>query len=360
MMKLFGERFMTPIEYYLKKIAAGEILEDQQQYQIIEKFQIIYEALLSQPQGWLARLQRKQPPRGLYLWGNVGIGKTFLMDTFYYSLPFEQKLRIHFYAFMQQVHQELHKLQGSKNPLQILAKNWAQKTRVLCFDELIVTDIADATLLGGLLAALFQQGICLIVTTNVPPDDLYKNGLQRELFLPAIAEIKAKMDICHLGITDDYRVNYSQRPQYYWYPLTTQTRQRLEESFARFSQGIPPTMSPLQINGRLIRVKKSAGSVVWFDFMDICGIPRSQEDYLALTKDYKTILVSNLTVIGPQEHDLARSFIRFIDVLYDTKTRLIIAAAQPIDQIYTSGQLLLEFARTRSRLIQMQSSFCSV
>lgn len=346
---------MTPLEYYQKKLAAGEILEDRQQFTALEKLQAIYTSLTVEPQGFIGHFRKKQSPRGLYLWGNVGIGKTLLMDTFYYCLPFENKLRIHFYAFMREVHQALRALQGTKNPLQVIAKNWAQKTRVICFDELIVTDIADASLLGGLLRALFQQRICLIVTTNVAPDDLYKNGLQRELFLPAIAEIKAQLDVVHLQIVDDYRANYSSQSKYYWYPLTTKALNNLEQCFIEFSQGMTADFMPLEINGRSIRVKKYAGSVVWFDFMDICGIPRSHEDYLAITKKFNTILVSNLTKIAAHDRDLARSFIRFIDVLYDTKTRLVIAAAQPIKEIYTSGQLSFEFTRTCSRLTQMQS-----
>ncbi|HVV68486.1 MAG TPA: cell division protein ZapE [Gammaproteobacteria bacterium] len=346
---------MTPLEYYQKKIAAGEILEDRQQLTAIEKFEAIYTALLTEPQGFISQFRKKSPPRGLYLWGSVGIGKTFLMDTFYYCLPFEDKLRIHFYAFMREVHHELRALQGTKNPLQMIAKNWARKTRIICFDELIITDIADALLLGGLLQALFQQGICLIVTANVSPDDLYKNGLQRELFLPAIAEIKARLDVVHLQIVDDYRANYRNQTKYYWYPLTTKTLENMEQCFVGFSHGIALDFAPLLINNRSIRIKKQAGSVVWFDFMDICGIPRSHEDYLAITKKFDTILVSNLTKIGENDNDLARSFIRFIDVLYDAKTRLVIAAAQPIAEIYTSGQLLFEFARTCSRLTQMQS-----
>ncbi len=346
---------MTPFEYYQKKIATGEILNDPQQLAVIEKFQTIYKVLLQQPLGFISRFRKKHPPRGLYLWGSVGIGKTFLMDTFYYSLPFEEKQRIHFYAFMQEVHHQLRTLQGTKNPLQSIAKNWAQKTRVLCFDELIVNDIADALLLGGLFKALFEQGICLIITSNAPPDDLYKNGLQRELFLPAIAQIKTNLEVVHLQIIDDYRTYYGKHSDYYWYPLTTKTLENMEQSFLKFSQGALPKLTPLQINDRMIRVKKQADAIVWFDFMDICGIPRSQEDYLALTKQFHTILVSNLTRIGAHENDLARSFIRFIDVLYDNQIRLVIAAAQPIEQIYTSGQLLFEFARTRSRLTQMQS-----
>ncbi len=345
---------MTPLEYYQKKIAAGEILPDPQQYLVMARFDQLHQQLLAPSQRSFWPWCQKKPFRGLYLWGSVGIGKTFLVDTFYYTLPFPEKQRVHFYAFMRQIHEELRTLQGTKNPLRHIAQVWAKQTRVLCLDELIIHDIADALLLGNLLRALIDAGICVIFTANVPPDDLYRNGIQRHLFLPTIAYFKRHLDVIELNVAEDYRTNYGREKRYYHYPLTVENEARMAADFAFFSKGVSPIETPLIICHRKIRVKKYADGVAWFDFLDICNIPRSQEDYLAIVAQFHTILVSGLVAIAANNHDLARSFIRFIDVLYDAKTRLIITADQPIEQIYTAGPLLFEFARTRSRLTQMQ------
>lgn len=347
---------MSPLEYYQKKIASGEILPDPQQMVVMQRCETLYQQLLTERGGWLSRWRHKTPPRGLYLWGSVGIGKTFLLDTFYYCLPFTDKLRSHFYAFMRAVHAELQTLQGSKNPLQQLAKNWAEKARIICLDELLVHDIADAMVLGNLFTALFQQGVCLMFSANIAPDDLYHNGLQRELFLPAIAQIKAHTEVIHLCTSDDYRAHSDQSERFYWYPLTTAALTNLARCFAHYAEGQTVTDAPLSICHRDIAVIKRAETVVWFDFMAICGKPRSQEDYLALVQQFRMICISNVPAISPKDSDLARSFIRFIDVLYDAKVRLALAAALPIEQLYTAGDLIDEFARTRSRLLQMQSA----
>jgi cell division protein ZapE len=341
---------MTPLTYYQQKIASGEILPEAQQLAVMAQFEAIYHNLLKKKLGFL----RKSKVRGLYLWGNVGIGKTFLVDTFFYALPFDDKLRLHFYAFMQQVHADLKALQGQKNPLKKIAKNLAARSRVICLDELLVTDIGDAMVLSGLIQALLVEGICLVFTANAPPDDLYKNGLQRERFLPAIASINQHLDVVHLQIVDDYRQRYQAHKNFYFYPCTLEAQKNMEECFYYFSQGAKPSSASLQILARKVKIIKQADGVVWFDFLAICGKPRSQEDYLVLVQQFHTILVSNLTAIAADDLDLARNFIKFVDVLYDAKTRLIIAAAQPIDLIYPTGRLALEFARTRSRLVEMQ------
>jgi cell division protein ZapE len=345
---------MTPLDYYQRKIASGEILEDAQQLAVMQEFQKIYQDLTSNS-GFIERF-RKKTPRGIYLWGSVGIGKTFLVDTFFYTLPFDEKLRIHFYAFMREVHAELKKFQGSKNPLQQIAKNWAKKTKIICFDELIVNDIGDAMVLGGLIEALLDQGICLVFTSNVEPDDLYKNGIQREQFEPAIQQIKQHCEVIHLGIAEDYRETFAEPDRYYLFPMTTRNIEKMEQLFLQFADAASISTAPLTVCHREIKVIKQSKNVVWFDFLTICGKPRSHEDYLALAEKFSTIFVSNLAAISSRETDLARSFIRFVDVLYDAKIRLIINAAQPIDKIYIEGELLFEFERTKSRLVQMQSA----
>lgn len=340
------------LDSYQKAVASGEIIADSQQLSVLAKFEELYQALTTKKLfAW-----RQEAPKGLYLWGSVGIGKTFLMNLFYHALPFAEKLRTHFLPFMQQVHAELRDLQGTKNPLQKIAKNWAEKTRVICFDELIVNDIADAMLLGGLLDALFQQGICVCFTANLPPDRLYENGLQRELFLPTIDHIKAHTDVIHLTMTDDYRTVPGRTNRYYHYPLTTAARDQLQQDFMAFSQGDAAQQAPLIICDRPIAVIKQAGKVVWFDFLTICNVPRGADDYLAIAQQFETVIVSNIIAIGASESNMARCFIQLVDVFYDAKTRLVISAALPIDQLYPAGQLVFEFARTRSRLTQMQSA----
>lgn len=349
---------MTPSDYYRQKISSGEILPDAQQFAVIAQLDHIHHCLSvpQKPKGWFARWSPRsaQSCRGLYIWGSVGIGKTLLLDTFYYTLPFSEKLRIHFYAFMQQVQAQLQILQGHPNPLRHIARDFAKQYRVICFDELMVHDIADAMVLGGLFTALFQEGVCLLFTSNVPPEGLYLKGLQRARFLPAIAQIQAHTQVIHVGITEDYRSQSQKVSQYYWYPLTTHAYDQLEHYFQQATQGLTVHQEPLNIVNRTISVKKWAEGVVWFDFMAICGIPRNQADYLEIAQRFHTVLISNLMVIGKHEHDLARSLIRLVDVLYDRKIRLIIAAAQPIEQIYPEGLLTFEFARTQSRLRQMQ------
>jgi|JI10StandDraft_1071094.scaffolds.fasta_scaffold44506_4 cell division protein ZapE len=345
---------MTFFEYYQRKVASGEILEDSQQMLAIPKFQAIYDTLLSNKNGFY-RFSKKSV-KGLYLWGDVGIGKTFLMDSFYHFLPFDLKCRTHFLPFMRDVHEQLKTLQGIKNPLHAIAKIWSSKIRVLCFDEFLVNDIADAMILGNLLDAFFKLKICVLFTSNFAPDDLYKNGIQRELFLPAIQKIKQQTAIVHLEMIEDYRVRYLIETNYYWHPLTTQTQAKMIEAFKKFARTETVTDTPLIICDRTIRVQKMGGKTVWFDFLDICGIPRSQNDHLEIVKRFDTILVSNLISIRKEENDLARSFIQFIDVLYEAKIKLIMSAALPIEHIYENGNLSFEFKRTISRIKQMQSA----
>lgn len=346
---------MTPLTYYQKKISSGEIWEDPQQLAVMQRFEVLYHTIMRQKKIWHKFTQKKQP-QGIYLWGQVGTGKTFLVDTFYHSLPFQQKTRLHFYSFMRQLHADLHQLKGVSHPLQKIAQTWRQKTRVLCFDEFFVHDIGDALLLGGLLKAFMKEGIYWVINSNFAPDALYLNGLQRELFLPAIEEIKARLEVIHLTSAQDYRQNNTNVACYYLYPLTDQTEKILEKNFIHFSNGAESYPTALPINDRMIQTKKWAEGVVWFDFKAICGVPRNHDDYLELVQRFHTIMVSGIPIISDNDSNLVRSLMRFIDVLYDAKIRLIISAESSIDQIYTGKWLAFEFARTRSRLKQMQHS----
>lgn len=331
-----------------------------QQQRAVEKLQRLYEALTLRQKPSLIKnittaFSRKSSLKGLYLWGPVGAGKTFLMDVFYNSLPFANKIRIHFHKFMQQVHLALKQHEGKTNPLRAIAKQFAKQGRIICLDELMVTDIADAMLLAGLFKALIEENICLVFTSNLPPDDLYKNGLQRQRFLPAIELIKAHTEIVCIQSAVDYRQHTLDNSRLYWYPLDEVTYANLEHHFAKYSNNAVINTEPLFIFARNVPVQKRADGVVWFDFIDLCGIPRNQDDFLFLSEHFHTVLISNVVAITEQQRDLARSFIKLIDVLYDARTRLVIGASVAIDHLYDKGQLSFEFARTRSRLTQMQS-----
>lgn len=352
---------MTPSELYLKQIANGIISEHPAQREVIQIFDVIHQQLLLQEKqqhsllyNLRQMLHQQKPVSGLYLWGDVGSGKTMLMNLFYQTIAVK-KTRIHFHEFMQRVHHSLKTLQGKKNPLTLLAKNISNETTVLCLDEFMVTDIADAMILSELLQQLFQQGVCLITSSNTFPDNLYKNGLQRERFLPAIELIKKYMIVFNLFVNQDYRLRHIQQAGVYYSPLNAQAEKNLQECFNYFSQNAPSTNEPIQILGRTVRIIKQAKNVIWFDFKDLCGIPRSQLDYLELVKNYHTFLISNIPKIAAHEDHTITSFINLIDVLYDAHAKVIISAELYITDIYISGKKSAEFARTKSRIIEMQS-----
>jgi len=293
--------------------------------------------------------------QGLYIWGGVGIGKTFLLDCFYHCLPFKEKMRMHFHPFMQMIHQELKAHQGEKNPLQIIANKLAKKTSVLCFDEFFVTDITDAMILARLFDALFAQGVCLIATSNTKPDDLYKNGLQRPLFLPAIALLKQNTTVLHVPTSIDYRLRHLKKSGVFYTPDDAMAEENMEKSFALLANGAEIDDEPIEILGRVIPIRKKTRDIIWFDFDVICRVPRSQQDYLAIAKKYNTVFITHIPVISPHAKDMISLFIRLIDVFYDARIRVVFSAAETIKKIYTQGYLLADYTRTQSRLLEMQS-----
>lgn len=349
---------MTPIEYYEKLIHSDQILNDPQQVRVIQQLQVIFDNLTSQNSSsglWQKLTAKKVVVRGLYLWGEVGIGKTFLMDSLYYCLPFKEKLRTHFHAFMKMIHEQLEQFKGQTNPLAKIAKKIAQRNKIICFDELVVNDITDAMILAGLFKNLYKEKTCLLFTSNTPPDNLYLKGIQRESFLPAIDLIKTHSDIVHLVSQQDYRYRDYKEDSYYYTPLNDQADSLLETQFQNHCGNRSIQRGSITILGREIPIRKVCDKVVWFDFLTLCGIPRSQNDYLAIAKKFDTVIVSDVKVIQPEQNDLARAFINLVDVLYDSNNKLIISAEKPIDEIYYCGRMLFEFARTRSRLVEMQT-----
>jgi cell division protein ZapE len=349
---------MTPLAYYQEQINKGVIFSDAQQQNAMQHLQNVYDDLIhevKQRSKVLSIFRNPQLVKGLYLWGSVGIGKTFMMDCFYQCLPFPNKMRMHFHQFVQRIHNALTQHQGEKDPLQIIAKEIAKDTIVLCFDELFVSDITDAMLLGRLFKALFERGVCLVATSNAAPDELYKNGLQREQFLPAIALIKKNTTVIHIPTAIDYRLRHLKEAGVFYTPLNDETYQKMEKSFSSLTDGLSIETTPIEIAGRLIQVKKRAGDIVWFDFNEICRVPRSQKDYLIIAKEYRTVFISDIPIINANEKDTICLLISLVDVFYDARVRLVISAAEPVDQIYSRGYMILEYTRTHSRLLEMQS-----
>lgn len=349
---------MSPLEYYHNQFAKGLIAEDPQQLEVLQYLQQIAVNLnneLAARKNPFTIFRKPKLIQGLYVWGGVGIGKTFVMDCFYNALPFKQKMRIHFHKFMRMIHQELKQYQGQKNPLQIVAKNIAKQAIVICFDEFVVTDIADAMILARLINAIFDQGITLVATSNIAPDELYKHGLQRSLFLPAIALIKKHTNVIHVATQTDYRLRHLIYAGVFYTPNDATAQENMDKSFRLLANDSVEKYKPIEICHRLIPIIKEAANIVWFDFKTICNVPRSQRDYLEITDKYKTVFISDIPKIAPNEKNTINLFIRMIDVFYDARVRLVCSSEVPVEDIYQDGPMNFEYARACSRLIEMQS-----
>lgn len=307
---------------------------------------------------WLGSLvggPSREPERGLYLWGGVGRGKTWLMDLFFQSLPFREARRRHFHRFMHDVHAELKGLQNRESPLDSVAAQIARDTRVLCFDELFVTDIADAMILGTLFEGLFKRGVTLVATSNVPPRDLYKDGLQRQRFLPAIDLIEQHVDVLNVDGATDYRLRQLTQAGTYLISSAPDTPQRLESLFVDLAHHGASTGGSIEIEGRSIPVIRQSSSAVWFNFFAICAGPRSQDDYIEIAREYQSVIVAGIPILDTLRDNEARRFIALVDELYDRNVNLIISAAAPATDLYRGELLSFQFQRTISRLIEMQS-----
>lgn len=343
---------MSLIIEYQQALAKG-FVSDPQQIEVLALLDAIAQQV-GQERGVLDWFKRPLV-KGLYLWGSVGIGKTWLMDVFYNHLSITQKKRIHFHPFMQYIHTELKRLQGSEDPLTKVARQLAKEIRVLCLDEFLVHDIADAMLLGNLLNALFKQGITLVATSNTPPENLYQHGLQRERFLPAIALLQINTQVFHLTTNSDYRLRHLENQQLYYSPLDNQADEWLTQRFLDLAGDREVSTQPIRIAGRDINVRGITADVAWFDFSALCHVPRNTQDYLELARSFHTLLLSNVPKITAERDDLINYFIHLIDVCYDANVKMVITAEVAIAEIYTEGRMLKDFSRTKSRLQEMQS-----
>lgn len=348
----------SPLVIYQSLLTEDGYKSDPDQARAIEALDNLWlELTAQQASSWWNPLRGKQPApvNGLYLWGGVGRGKTWMMDLFFDSLPGKDKLRIHFHRFMARVHTALQDTQSTRDPLRAIARQWAKQYRILCFDEFFVADIADAMLLGGLLQALFEEGITLVATSNSSPDDLYKNGLQRSKFLPAIASLKAHCQSIHVAGERDFRLRILQHSEIYHHPLGHGAEDGLTRAFEEMSAGC--MLDPrLEINGRTLHAERRSDGIIWFDFHELCEQPTSTSDFIEIARAFNTVLLSCVPKMDEGNADATRRFINLIDEFYDRNVKMLISAALPIDSLYTGNRLAFEFQRTASRLTEMQGN----
>lgn len=352
-----------PAADYERRVRDGEIAPDAHQENAARALQAVHDALVAAgplKRGWRRRLAvllrgSRAPIRGVYLCGPVGRGKTFLMDLFFNSLPFEDKRRRHFHRFMSAVHADLKRFREHADPLELVADRLARETRVICFDELAVADIGDAMILGNLFAGLFARGVTLVATSNVRPGELYKDGLQRQRFLPAIRLIEAHTDIVPLDGPLDFRLRALERADVYQFPIGPTAERKLAEFFAAIAPDQGSRDAQIEVLGRCLSTHRESDGIVWFDFTEICDGPRSQADYIEISRCYHTVLISNVPQLTRFSENQARRFVALVDEFYDRRVKLILSAATPVAELYTGRRLRFEFQRTKSRLEEMQS-----
>lgn len=362
----------SPLALYQQALNNGDYQPDEVQRNAIARLDVIQQALIATPTapsapsgglfGKLKGLMGKEktvplpPVRGLYMWGGVGRGKTWLMDLFFRAIPGDRKLRLHFHRFMLRVHQELTELQGQSDPLEIIADRFKAQTDILCFDEFFVSDITDAMLLGTLMEALFARGIALVATSNIPPDDLYRNGLQRARFLPAIELIKRHCDIMNVDAGIDYRLRTLTSAHLWMQPLNDETAREMERMFVALAGVARDDEKPvLEVNHRPLPTLGVAEGVVAMDFYTLCGEARSQHDYIELSRRFHSVLLYNVPVMVNRTEDQARRFLALVDEFYERHVKLVVAAEASLFEIYQGERLKFEYQRCLSRLQEMQS-----
>lgn len=361
---------LSPTSRYQQALDEGTHQPDDVQRDAVNRLNSIYQKLMTEPtetaqtsglKAAFGRLLGKKEPqtvppvRGLYMWGGVGRGKTWLMDMFYQSLPGTRKQRLHFHRFMLRVHEELTALQGHADPLEIVADRFKAETDVLCFDEFFVSDITDAMLLGGLMKALFARGITLVATSNIPPDDLYRNGLQRARFMPAIDAIKEHCDIMNVDAGVDYRLRTLTQAHLWLSPLNEQTQSQMDKLWLALAGAKRDKSPELEINHRPLQTLGVENQTLAVSFATLCVDARSQHDYIALSRLFHTVMLLDVPVMTPLMESEARRFIALVDEFYERHVKLVVSAEMPLYEIYQGERLKFEFQRCLSRLQEMQS-----
>lgn len=357
---------MTPKQRYQQDLTRADFQADEDQARAVDALDTLYHQwteLMTQPVHKVPAWKRwlgvdKQPSvrlQGLYLWGGVGRGKTYLMDTFFEALPSEKKMRVHFHRFMYRVHDELKQLAEVSDPLEVVAETLSQEAEILCFDEFFVSDITDAMILATLLKGLFARGVVLVATSNIPPDRLYWNGLQRARFLPAIALIEQHCRILNVDSGIDYRLRTLQQAEIYHYPLDEQAKSNLDKYYGQLVGADKSFSTEIEINHRQLPIIRAADGVLYANFAQLCQTARSQNDYIELSRLYHTVLLAEVIVMDESQEDAARRFIALVDEFYERQVKLIISAQVQLASIYQGQRLVFEFKRCQSRLIEMQS-----
>ena len=350
---------MSVLENYQKELRLRGFQSDPAQLhavQVLERCATEWSVYKDKRSNKLKKLINRLPlPRGVYLYGGVGRGKSFLMDCFYEAVPLKRKTRLHFHEFMREVHRELHELQGTVNPLDVLGQRMSERFKLICFDEFHVADITDAMILHRLLLALFDNGVGFVTTSNFKPDDLYPGGMHRDRVLPAIALLNQEMEVVNVDNGVDYRRKTLEQLDLYHMPNGAVADAAMALAFDRLAE-CQDGDSALNIEARQIYARRRAGGVVWFDFKELCGGPRSQNDYLEIASQFHTVLLSDVPLMPVNRSSEARRFTWLIDVLYDRRVKLVLSAQVPPEALYVEGPLAHEFARTVSRLNEMQSA----
>jgi len=350
---------MNVREYYHQALQERGYQPDQAQLAAIDRLQqfyddwVVYKQARSSPLRKIFR--RPDIPRGVYMWGGVGRGKSFLMDAFYATVPLKRKGRLHFHEFMRGVHKQLDEVRGQQDPLDEVARRIAKRYRLICFDEFHVSDVADAMILYRLLLKLFEYGTSFVMTSNYEPSTLYPNGLHRDRILPAIKLLQERLDILNVDTGTDYRRRALEQVRMYLTPITSQTRSELEDDFNRLSDTAPIKPPVLTVENRELKAIALSGTAVWFDFATLCGGPRSQNDYLDLAGRFQTVILSDVPRMTARQASEARRFTWLVDVFYDHKVKLLISAECEPESLYLDGPMANEFHRTVSRLLEMQS-----
>ncbi len=351
-----GAEVLSPATRYQAALDSGLFVPDEEQANAVFILDQLHQQLMlryEQAQGF--RFRRMPPPQGVYMWGGVGRGKTWLMDQFYESISFRRKLRMHFHHFMQRVHKMLNSLQGQQDPLELVADQIYKEAIVICFDEFFVSNVIDAMILGDLFGMLFKRGITLVATSNIAPDGLYKNGIHRDRFLPAIALLQERCTVLNVDSGIDYRLRVLKQAHLYCSPLSAQNEAWLAERFQALSSQHPILSDEIVINDRQVAVCGRTDDLLWCNFDELCLKPRSAADFIELAKLYNTVLVGNVPVLNDQIADATRRFVYLVDEFYDRRVKLLVTAQQSILELYEGEKLAFEIQRTRSRLLEMQS-----
>ncbi|NNN79040.1 cell division protein ZapE [Vibrio sp. 11-4(1)] len=357
---------MTPLQQYQKDIAEHGFQRDEAQYQAVVALDKLYHAIVefqSAPVPQLSKWQKlmgkkidmPEPPKGLYFWGGVGRGKTYLMDAFFDALPTQRKMRVHFHRFMYRVHDELKLLGDVENPLAKVADKFKEEADVVCFDEFFVSDITDAMILATLLQEMFKRQMILVATSNIEPQNLYRNGLQRARFLPAIDMILARCDVLNVDSGVDYRLRTLEQAEIYHYPLDEQANINLNKYYQQLTGERQIVAHQIEVNHRQLEVIEASDGVLHASFTQLCQTARSQNDYIELSRIYHTVLLADVQQMNRKIDDAARRFIALVDEFYERNVKLIISAEVPMEDLYIEGQLEFEFKRCLSRLTEMQS-----